>query len=84
MVKLFFSLVFVLPLLARLLPIVNTLIQTIYLQYLGSFAGLHTVTLFIKSFFYDSLYTLPLPILALINVSFVFYLILGLFRFTRH
>ncbi|WP_342277009.1 hypothetical protein [Spiroplasma endosymbiont of Nebria brevicollis] len=84
MVKLFFSLVFVLPLLGKLLPTVNTLVQTIYMQYLSSFTGLHTVTLFIKSFFYDSLYTLPLPILALINVSFVFYLILWLFRFTRH
>ncbi len=51
MVKLFFSLVFVLPLLGRLLPVVNTLVQTIYMQYLSSFAGLHTVTLFIKSFF---------------------------------
>ncbi|WP_338980858.1 hypothetical protein [Spiroplasma endosymbiont of Lasioglossum malachurum] len=50
MIKLFFAIIFVFPLLGKLLPSLNNIVQNILQSYITDFSGLHNLSLVIKSF----------------------------------
>lgn len=84
MIKLFFALIFVFPLLTQLLPSLNSTVQSILQSYITDFSGIHNLSLVIKYFIFgDSsqhIVSMPAPLLAIVLVVFSFSLILKLLK----
>lgn len=84
MIKLFFAIIFVFPLLGKLLPSLNNIVQNILQSYITDFSSLHNLSLIIKSFIFgdssQQIVSMPAPLLAIILVLFTFSLILKLLK----
>ncbi|WP_339038741.1 hypothetical protein [Spiroplasma endosymbiont of Andrena trimmerana] len=84
MIKLFFAIIFVFPLLGKLLPSLNNIVQNILQSYITDFSGLYNLSLVIKSFIFgdssQQIVSMPAPLLAIILVLFTFSLILKLLK----
>lgn len=84
MIKLFFAMIFVFPLLGKFLPSLNNIVQNILQIYITDFSGLHNLSLVIKSFIFgdssQQIVSMPVPLLAIILVVFTFSLILKLLK----